>query len=183
MATLRVVQGDDVKLARGGDSESATDRELSARGEVRSRAHDPTLESAQGSPAAATVPRSRRLTLQQLDAHLWGAANILRGRTAGQDYKNYILTLMFYKRLCDQWTCEVDEAITEIEQRTGRPLSEAQKSVLRVRNRHRFTIPPGAHWGDVMADAVTTGETLTKAMRAVAYAGLRQVPDDDLRRQ
>jgi hypothetical protein len=42
-----------------------------------------------------------RLTQQQLEAHLWGAANILRGKTAGQDYKNYILSLMFYKRLCD----------------------------------------------------------------------------------
>jgi len=40
------------------------------------------------------------LTQQQLEAHLWGAANILRGKTAGQDYKNYILSLMFYKRLC-----------------------------------------------------------------------------------
>lgn len=29
-----------------------------------------------------------KLTLQQLEAHLWGAANILRGKTAGQDYKN-----------------------------------------------------------------------------------------------
>ena len=44
-----------------------------------------------------------KLTQQQLEAHLWGAANILRGKTAGQDYKNYILSLMFYKRLCDQW--------------------------------------------------------------------------------
>ena len=33
-----------------------------------------------------------KLTLQQLEAHLWGAANILRGKTAGQDYKNYILS-------------------------------------------------------------------------------------------
>ena len=29
------------------------------------------------------------LTLQQIEAHLLGAANILRGKTAGQDYKNY----------------------------------------------------------------------------------------------
>jgi len=42
-------------------------------------------------------------TKQQLEVHLWGAANILRGKTAGQDYKNYILSLIFFKRLCDQW--------------------------------------------------------------------------------
>lgn len=28
-----------------------------------------------------------KLTQQKLEAHLIGAANILRGRTAGQDYK------------------------------------------------------------------------------------------------
>ncbi len=27
-----------------------------------------------------------KLTQQQLEAHLWRAANILRGKTAGQDY-------------------------------------------------------------------------------------------------
>jgi hypothetical protein len=32
---------------------------------------------------------SMKLTQQQLEAHLWGAASILRGKTAGQDYKNY----------------------------------------------------------------------------------------------
>jgi hypothetical protein len=37
--------------------------------------------------------RQMKLNLQQLEAHLWGAANILRGKTAGQDYKNYILSL------------------------------------------------------------------------------------------
>jgi type I restriction-modification system DNA methylase subunit len=43
-----------------------------------------------------------KLTQQQLETLLWSAANILRGRTAEQDYKNYILSLMFCKRLrCD----------------------------------------------------------------------------------
>src|SRR5207253_7446919 len=51
------------------------------------------------------IKESMKLGQQQLEAHLWGAANILRGKTAGQDYKNYILSLMFYKRLCDQWEC------------------------------------------------------------------------------
>ena len=37
----------------------------------------------------------KKLTQQQLEAHLWGAANILRGKTAGQDYKNYRSVPMF----------------------------------------------------------------------------------------
>ena len=85
-----------------------------------------------------------KLALQQLEAHLWGAANILRGKTAGQDDKNYILSLMFYKRLCDQWECEADEAIAELEHQQGRAFSEKEKAVFRKRGEHRFQIPDGS---------------------------------------
>jgi type I restriction enzyme M protein len=111
-----------------------------------------------------------RLTLQQLEAHLWGAANILRGKTAGQDYKNYILSLMFYKRLCDQWECEADDAIGELERQQGRAFSDKEKAVFRKRGEHRFQIPDGSRWGDVKAASTNLGEVLTKAMRAVANA-------------
>jgi type I restriction enzyme M protein len=111
-----------------------------------------------------------RLTQQQLEAHLWGAANILRGKTAGQDYKNYILSLMFYKRLCDQWENEADEAIAELERQQGRTFTEAQKAVFRARGEHRFSIPEGARWGDVLAISEDIGKKLTDAMRAVANA-------------
>ena len=111
-----------------------------------------------------------KLTLQQLEAHLWGAANILRGKTAGQDYKNYILSLMFYKRLCDQWECEADEAIAELERQQSRAFSDKEKAVFRKRGEHRFRIPDGARWGDVKAVSTNLGEVLTKAMRAVANA-------------
>jgi type I restriction enzyme M protein len=111
-----------------------------------------------------------KLTLQQLEAHLWGAANILRGKTAGQDYKNYILSLMFYKRLCDQWECEADDAIAELERQQGRAFSEREKVVFRKRGEHRFQIPDGSRWGDVKAASTNLGEVLTKAMRAVANA-------------
>src|ERR1700739_1354059 len=77
-----------------------------------------------------------KLTQQQLEAHLWGAANILRGKTAGQDYKNYILSLMFYKRLCDQWENEADEAIAELEQQQGRAFGEKEKAIFRKRGEH-----------------------------------------------
>ena len=111
-----------------------------------------------------------KLTLQQLEAHLWGAANILRGKTAGQDYKNYILSLMFYKRLCDQWECEADEAIAELERQQGRAFSDKEKAVFRKRGEHRFQIPDGSRWGDVKAASTNLGEVLSKAMGAVSAA-------------
>jgi type I restriction enzyme M protein len=111
-----------------------------------------------------------RLTQQQLEAHLWGAANILRGKTAGQDYKNYILSLMFYKRLCDQWENEADEAIAELERQQGRTFTEMQKAIFRARGEHRFAIPEGARWGDVLAVSEDIGAKLTNAMQAISKA-------------
>jgi HsdM N-terminal domain len=108
-----------------------------------------------------------KLTQQQVEAHLWGAANILRNKTAGQDYKNYILSLMFYKRLCDQWENEADEAIAEQERQQRRQFSDAQKATFRARGEHRFSIPDGSRWGDVLAASTNLGEKLTTAMRAV----------------
>ena len=111
-----------------------------------------------------------KLTLQQLEAHLWGAANILRGKTAGQDYKNYILSLMFYKRLCDQWEWEADDSIAELERQQERAFTEAEKAIFRKRGEHRYAIPDGSRWGDLKAVSVNIGEALTRAMKAVADA-------------
>jgi HsdM N-terminal domain len=41
------------------------------------------------------------LTLGQLEQHLWGAANILRGPIDQADFKSYIFPLLFFKRICD----------------------------------------------------------------------------------
>ncbi len=112
-----------------------------------------------------------RLTQQQLETHLWGAANILRGRTAGQDYKTYILSLMFFKRLSDQWDFEADDRINQLEQERGKPFTDAQRQALRLRgDLHRFAIPAGCHWSDVLRASEKIGEVLTTAMRGVAGA-------------
>ena len=81
-----------------------------------------------------------KLTLQQLEAHLWGAANILRGKTAGHDHKNDILSLMFHKRLCDQWECEADDAISGQEKIQGRPFTEKQACTRATRLEHCTSI-------------------------------------------
>ncbi len=112
-----------------------------------------------------------KLTQQQLETHLWGAANILRGKTAGQDYKTYILTLMFFKRLCDQWDYEADEIIAAKEAERSRPFTEAQRKTLRASSHiHRFNIPPSCHWDIVLAASQNIGEVLTKATKGIAEA-------------
>lgn len=112
-----------------------------------------------------------KLSQQELETYLWGAANILRGKTAGQDYKTYILTLLFFKRLSDQWDYEADEVIREKEAEFGRTLNDKQRQALRATAHvHRFKIPEGAHWNDVLSVAENIGEVLTRATRDIAKA-------------
>ncbi len=112
-----------------------------------------------------------KLTQQELETYLWGAANILRGKTAGQDYKTYILTLLFFKRLSDQWDYEADEVIREKETEFGRTLNEKQRQALRATAHvHRFNMPEGSHWHDVQAVAENIGQVLTAATRNIAAA-------------
>ena len=112
-----------------------------------------------------------KLTLQQLEAHLLSAANVLRGRTAGQDYKTYILSLMFFKRLSDQWDNEPEERVKQLEKDRGSPFNPKQRGkMLAEAAVHRFTIPDGCHWSDVIGAGKDHGAVLTRAMRAIAGA-------------
>ena len=43
---------------------------------------------------------------------------------------------MFYKRLCDQWENEVDDALAKLEKRQGRTCTNAQKAIFRARCDH-----------------------------------------------
>ena len=43
----------------------------------------------------------QKLTLSQLEGHLWESANILRGPVDAADFKTYIFPLLFFKRICD----------------------------------------------------------------------------------
>jgi type I restriction-modification system DNA methylase subunit len=42
-----------------------------------------------------------RMTQQELESYLWGAAIILRGLVDAGDYKQYVFPLLFYKRLSE----------------------------------------------------------------------------------
>ncbi len=51
------------------------------------------------------------ITLSELESHLWETANILRGSPVDRTgWKSYILPLLFFKRLCDVWDEEYEEA-------------------------------------------------------------------------
>jgi len=54
-----------------------------------------------------------KMSLQELEQYLWRAADILRGPIEVSEYKNYILTLLFYKRLSDVYLEEYQQLLAE----------------------------------------------------------------------
>src|SRR6187399_2372012 len=81
-----------------------------------------------------------KITLSQLESHLWESANILRGPVDAADFKTYIFPLLFFKRISDVFDEEVAEALAE---------SEGDQQYALFPENHRFQIPDGCHWDDV----------------------------------
>lgn len=104
---------------------------------------------------------SRRITQQQLESYLWGAAVLLRGTIDAGDYKQFIFPLLFLKRLCDVYD---EETVTALRDSGG-----DQNFALFPEN-HRFQIPPEAHWSEIRKAGRDVGRTLQTAMRGIETA-------------
>lgn len=102
-----------------------------------------------------------RITQQQLESYLWGAATLLRGTIDAGDYKQFIFPLLFYKRLCDVFDEETQAALKE---------SGGDTEFAGFPENHRFQIPAEAHWNEVRKVAKHVGQVLQSAMRAIETA-------------
>ncbi|HLO28288.1 MAG TPA: class I SAM-dependent DNA methyltransferase [Anaerolineales bacterium] len=97
------------------------------------------------------------INLSTLESHLWEAANILRGSPVDRtDWKSYILPLMFFKRICDVWDEEYQEALETY----GEDFADE----------HRFQVPEECHWQHVRETPTNVGTALQNAMRGVESA-------------
>jgi type I restriction enzyme M protein len=102
-----------------------------------------------------------RITQQELESYLWGAAVLLRGLIDAGDYKQFIFPLLFYKRVSDVWEEEYQAALAN---------SNGDLSYAKFAENHRFQIPEGAHWNDVRQAPKNVGAAIQKAMRAIETA-------------
>jgi type I restriction enzyme M protein len=110
---------------------------------------------------AAMSHPSKRISQQELESYLWGAAVLLRGLIDAGDYKQFIFPLLFYKRMSDVWDEEYQTAVAN---------SNGDLSYAQFAENHRFQIPQGAHWNDVRQVPKNVGTAIQKAMRAIETA-------------
>jgi type I restriction enzyme M protein len=101
------------------------------------------------------------LTQQELEKYLWGAATALRGTIDAGDYKQYIFPLLFYKRICDVYDEEYENALKE---------SNGDIEYATFAENHHFQVPESSHWNVVRETTVNVGMALQNAMRSIEKA-------------
>ncbi|MCX5810690.1 MAG: class I SAM-dependent DNA methyltransferase [Proteobacteria bacterium] len=101
------------------------------------------------------------VTLNQLESHLWEAANILRGPVDAADFKTYVFPLLFFKRISD---------VHDEEYRTALEESDGDEEYAQFPQNYRFQVPDDCHWNDARAVATNVGQAMQKAMRGIEKA-------------
>jgi type I restriction enzyme M protein len=133
-------------------------------------------------PAAGVTRRRRGAqtapSTKPMEQMLWDAACSIRGEKDAPRFKDYLLPLLFLKRLSDVFDDEIERLAEDYGDRTtALEIAESDHSLL------RFYLPPEARWGAINGrDTIQwpkdeapkdIGEHLTKAVRAV----VKQNPD------
>ena len=106
------------------------------------------------------------MTQKELESYLWGAATYLRGFIDAGDYKQYIFPLLFYKRICDVYDEEYEEALAE---------SDDDREYAAFDENHRFKVPTEAHWNQVRRVTVNVGKAINDALNAIQKVNNQQL--------
>ena len=101
------------------------------------------------------------LSTTELESRLWGAADILRGQIDSSDYKNYIFSMLFLKRLSDRFGEEVEHSV-----RGGLTREVAERD----HYEHEFLVPPEARWSAIVRESMNLGEVVNRASAEIEEA-------------
>ena len=103
------------------------------------------------------------LDIKTLESWLWEAACKIRGPVDAPKYKDFILPLIFLKRLSDVFDEEIEKLAKEYgNKKIVNKLVEEDHSIV------WFYIPKKARWTEIFKQSTNVGEYLTDAVRAIA---------------
>jgi type I restriction enzyme M protein len=146
-ALIDRLTGASAAAAAPGGSASATTAAGNGNGAA-------AAQSRTNGKQAAAAPSTGKLTREQLEGYLWSAADILRGSIDSSDYKNYILGLLFLKRLSDRFAEECETLVKDGDDPEDK-------------DNHQFFVPKRARWSEIQKAAGNIGEVLNKACAAL----------------
>ena len=144
------------------------------------RAADEVTEDAQPRRRKRGTARSAVLSHKSMEQMLWDSACSIRGEKDAPKFKDYILPLIFIKRLSDVFDDEVKRLVeTYGDTETALAVLEADHSLV------RFYLPPECRWPVVSRreqfkwpkdkTPKTLGEQLTMSVRAIAKANAEKL--------
>jgi len=103
----------------------------------------------------------RKTTSNMLFNHLFEACNILRGPINQDEFKTYVIPLLFFKRVSDTYDEETQLAFEEY----GDDVEDFDEDEI-----HKFIIPDGCHWEDVRIQSENVGAAIVNAMFGIERA-------------